>query len=168
MKYSRKKLRSFPYQKLIIIFIIVVVVYLFFFSGFFKKDCGQDTNCFNSMAQKCKPSTYLNIKDGSYYEYKIKGSEKDNCIIYVKLEKMAPGSSIDLINSFQGKDMICSIPKQELNNIDILDMESFLNYCTGPLKEAIYELMIKKLYGLIIQNMGDIVTEIQKQLYEIK
>lgn len=169
MKYSKKRVRPFPYTKTIIILIIIfLIAYILFFSNLIKKKCGEDQNCFNIMTQKCKASTFYTVKDGNYYKYIIKGSKNNACLINVKLEKMAIGSPVDLINSFEGKDMNCYIPKDRLTNLSLLNMENFLNHCSGPLKESIYELMIKKMYGLIIQNMGDIITEIQKQLYEIK
>ena len=60
--------------------------------------------------------------------------------------------------------MLCLIPKSELSLININEVENLLKYCTGQLKEGIYEIIIKKMYSIIISNLGEILGEVQTSL----
>ena len=80
---------------------------------------------------------------------------------------MGVGTPIELIDLFEGKSMECKIPIDKIKEIHINKMENVINYCTGPLKESIYELIIKKLYGLVVQNIGEILKEVDKELFKV-
>ncbi len=157
MKEEVLKLRSSWYRKIFYLLIIVALVYGLFHYGFIKKNCEQDQECFYKAAKECKPAKLVLIKNGHYYDYAIKGERGDNCLVYVKLKKMAIGSPVDQINLFEGKDMSCKIPLTELEKTSFAELKGFVNYCHGSLKEAIYEQIITKMYGLIIQNMEEII-----------
>ena len=58
--------------------------------------------------------------------------------------------------------MTCNIPYDVLDYVNILEEQRLLSYCSGPLKEAMLELMIEKLYGSIAQNFGTILNELEK------
>ena len=60
--------------------------------------------------------------------------------------------------------MKCLVPKNELSNVNFNEVENLLGYCTGSLKEGIYEILIKKMYGIIISNLGEILGEVQLNL----
>ena len=49
--------------------------------------------------------------------------------------------------------------KLEMRKLEILEMNNIMQYCTGPLKESLYELIIKRMYELIIVNLGEIAEE---------
>ena len=147
----------------IFIFIILVLVWLFFFSGVFKKTCETDI-CFNDAAQTCKKANFRTIKESNLFSYDIKGPRGDVCVIDIELEKMGVGTSIELIEKFEGKSMECRVPKSQLKDTTIEDLDNVINFCTGPLKESIYELMIKRLYGVIIGNMDEVLEEIKKTI----
>ena len=70
---------------------------------------------------------------------------------------MSPGSALDLVTLFEGKDMTCKVPLSELEETDFAELKGFINHCHGSLKEAIYEQIITKMYGLIILNMEQII-----------
>ncbi|MDD5254287.1 MAG: hypothetical protein PHG05_04300 [Candidatus Nanoarchaeia archaeon] len=143
--------------------IIIFLVWLIFFSGFFKKDCKQSEDCFNERLMECQGTKYTAIKNGNIYNYVIEGRKKDSCVLTIELTRMAVGTDLRLRGKLEGKDMKCYVPKDKLN--EIKEVEGMINYCSGTLKEGIYEVMIEKLYGLLIQNLGDIVGEVKKQLF---
>ncbi|MDD5178493.1 MAG: hypothetical protein PHT54_04430 [Candidatus Nanoarchaeia archaeon] len=143
--------------------ILIFLIWLIFFSGVFKKNCEQDETCFNERLMECKGTKFIAVRNGNIYNYLIEGRKKDFCILDIELKKMAVGTDLNLRGKLEGKSMKCYVPKDKLN--EVKEIEGLINYCTGPLKEGIYEVMIEKLYGLLIQNLGDIVGEVKKQLF---
>ena len=55
--------------------------------------------------------------------------------------------------------MKCDIPRKVLKEKDLLKMDEIMPYCSGELKEALYELIVKRMYELIILNLGEIAEE---------
>lgn len=143
--------------------VLVIIVFLAFFFGIVKKTCNGD-ECFNEALRECSMARYLKLQNYNYYQYSIEGGRGDDCLLDVKLVKMAAGTPPDKIALFEGKDMSCRVPRSELINIETATVEGMLNYCSGPLKEAMYQLIIEKLYTLIVSNMGDIIGEIEDVL----
>lgn len=168
MKYAKKRLKTISIGNyLFIILIIAAIAWLIFFSGLITKNCKQDKSCFEKYALKCKKVKLLTVNDNNIYIYKIKGDKKDLCIVNIELKKMAIGTPINLVNKFEGKSMQCNIPKEIFQKNPLDKTENIAQYCSGPLKEAMYELIIEKMYGLIIKNFGDIVDDVKKDLYKI-
>lgn len=161
MKLAKKSLEtgSSWYKKILILLVIAAIIYGLFHYGFIKKNCKQDQACFYEAAKKCKPAKLIAVKNGNYYDYVIKGKRGSNCLVYIDLKKMAPGSALDLKALFEGKDMECRVPLSELEQTSFAELKGFINYCHGDLKEAIYEQIITKMYGLIIQNMDEIIEK---------
>ena len=52
------------------------------------------------------------------------------------------------------------IPKKELDEINS-NIESYIKYCNGILKEKMYEFVLKKMYGVVIGNINEILNEIK-------
>lgn len=152
---------------ILIIAIIGIAIWFFFFSNLIKKECST-IECFNEQAIKCRSAKFTGIIDNNVFKYTIKGSKGNSCLIDIKLERMGIGTPIELINLFEGKSMECRIPKDKISQVSINQMKDVINYCNGPLKESIYELIIKKLYGLVVQNIGDILNKVDKELFELK
>ncbi|MDD5331890.1 MAG: hypothetical protein PHE43_03685 [Candidatus Nanoarchaeia archaeon] len=160
-----KKRIEISFNKLVLgILILVVLIWLIFFSGFFKKNCEQDETCFNERLLECKSTKFVAVRNGNIYDYVIEGSKRDSCVLNIELRKMAIGTDLKLKEKLEGKSMICYVPKDKLD--EVKDIEGLVNYCSGGLKEGIYEVMIEKLYGLLVQNLGDIVGEVKKQLFK--
>lgn len=143
---------------LIIIFIGLIIIY----SGIITPVCKND-KCFNEKFNKCSPAKYTSVKNNNLYEYKIYRSLFSTCNMKVTMKKVATGTDIDIVNAIQGKSMQCKIPKN-LTQIDFADLENLTDYCTGPLKEGIYEIVLNRMYGLIVSQMGDIVKEAKSAL----
>ncbi|MBM3199952.1 hypothetical protein FJZ53_03355 [Candidatus Woesearchaeota archaeon] len=146
------------YIRIFYLLIIAILIYGLFHFGYIKKNCKQDPECFYRAAKECKPAKVLITKNGHYYDYVIQGKRGSSCSVYISLKKMASGSSVDQKALFEGKDMTCKIPLSELDRTSFSDLKGFVNYCHGTLKEAIYEQIITKMYGLIIQNMDEIIS----------
>ena len=88
------------------------------------------------------------------------------CKIQINLERTSVGTEFENKILLEGKSMECFIPKSRLFEVNFNEIENLLGYCSGPLKEGIYEIMIKKMYGVIISNLGDILGELQLSLIQ--
>tara|TARA_Y100000034_G_scaffold134372_1_gene202597 strand:+ start:2405 stop:2908 length:504 start_codon:yes stop_codon:yes gene_type:complete len=149
----------------LIVIILIIAIWFFFFSNIIKKNCST-IQCFDEQSIQCKPTKFTGIVDNNIFKYTIKGSEGDNCKIKIELDKMGVGTPIELIDLFEGRSMECNIPQNRMKEVSINKMQDVINFCTGSLKESIYELVIKKLYGLVVQNMDEILEDIDKNLFE--
>ncbi len=148
---------------LIVTILILGALFIAYQLGAFKKTC-EDQGCFKDALNNCAYAKFLTTKNFNYYLYTIKGSTNGACKIQVDLKKMAVGTPAEKIEQFEGKAMTCYLSKQELAKMESIDFDGTLNYCTGPLKEAMYELIIEKLYTVIIQNMGQVIGAVEDTL----
>lgn len=161
-----KKVGKVSFKRFFIVIIILgIIVWAAFNYGFIKKNCAQNKQCFQDAAKTCKPSAYSAVKEGHLYNYEIKGSSGDNCKITITLKKMVIGTPRNLVDSFEGKNMDCLVPMSKTEYSGAEEIKDLLTYCSGPLKEAIYELIIQKLYGVLIKNLGGIMSQIQEQIF---
>lgn len=169
MKRTKRGLptRNLLYKIFVVILFLVVIIWLLFHYGVIKKNCEYDKACFDQYFKECKPAKVTQIINDNTYVYTIKRRSGDYCILKVKLETIGYGTSQDIRELFEEKDMTCHIPISKTAKIQFSEFKEILNYCSGSLKEAIYEQMINRLYGLIIQNMGPILSEIEKSIYTI-
>ncbi len=154
MKYIEKRWVIFP-----LLFILLILTIIFFI--YHKQEC-TSKDCFNINLQNCKPSYLFALEENNLYSYTIYRSFGSYCNVEIKLERMATGTNKEYIDLLEGKSMTCKIPKDSLFNLKIDKIDTLLTYCSGQLKEALYEVIIKKLYGSIIQQMGSIMDEINK------
>ncbi len=159
----KKKEKKIAIKVIVSILIFAIAIFLSYEFGLFKKRC-KDDKCFSEAVIKCKMAKYHKLRDFNYYTYEIKGKRGGKCVIKITLDKMAEGTSIKEKMLFEGKSMVCRVPPENLNATTIENIENFLEYCTGPLKESIYKVIIEKLYGLILHNIGDVVVEMRDLL----
>ena len=148
-----KKKKEKGIIKFLPIFIIILFAIILFFL-YFEYDCKNDISCYNSHLKECKGAKLNIIEDGSNFLYQIQGKEKNTCKIKVTLLDMPSETDQETINLFKEKFMICNLELNATYDVEILP------YCTGPLKEAIYELTISKMYNILAQSLGDIISEI--------
>ncbi len=145
----------------IVIGVLIILSILFFI--FNTKDC-KTSGCFEKAALKCNKATIkVQEANGSISQYTIKGDKGSNCLLHIELKKMSSLSQ-EMKDKFEGKDMLCQIPKNEFSRMKIEEMGSNLDYCHGPLKEEIYDVVIKKLYNLVIRDMGSVLQEVERVL----
>ncbi len=148
---------------LIVIVVGILIILSLVYFIFTPKDC-KTSGCFETAALKCdKASIKVRESNGSISQYTIKGGERNNCLLHIKLEKIG-SSSQEMQNRFEGKDMLCKIPKNEFSRMKLEEMGSNLDYCHGPLKEEIYDVIIKKLYNLVVRDMSSILQEVERVL----
>jgi len=148
---------------LIIVTVIFLTVFFAYYFGLVKKTCTTE-ECFQQSLQKCDMSAYAKVQNFNYYVYTIEGKSKNMCKLNINLAKMAAGSPPEKIDIFEGKDMNCMIPMEEISTASTEEINSIIKYCTGPLKEAMYEQIIQKLYTIVVGNLGEIIEDIEETL----
>lgn len=150
-------------KKQVIIYSIVaflVLLLVLYFFGVIKRTCNSE-ECFKEKINSCSPIKYDRQIKNNIYVYEISRSLGNNCKMKISLERSSEGTLPDEKLKLEGKTMKCSIPKDELVSINIDEVENLLQYCTGQLKEGIYEIIIRNMYGVIISNLGEVLGEVQ-------
>jgi len=130
--------------------LLIFLIYLFFI----KEEKCNDELCFRINLRNCEKASY---NTGEWF-YRIIGKSKGDCIVYVKNIYLY-GKDVDIAETLKGKEMNCYIPLYEAGFYMPTDD---IDKCHGPLKEAILDLMVKRMHLYIIKNIGEInVTEIK-------
>jgi len=75
---------------------------------------------------------------------------------------MAIGSEPSLVRLLEGNSMKCKIPDDVTITLD--EMENLLDYCHGSLKEGLYQIMLERLYALVVRDMSGIIDKAQEIL----
>ncbi len=139
---------------ILLIFIALLVIVLK------PKDCKADKICFNKNFEKCKSTKAMEIKDNNFYEYRIFGREGKECVFEVKLLRLEPGADVTVKYLLENKTMKCKVPINTFKTVSEID--NLVTFCSGELKEAVYTLLVKRMYGSIVRNLGQIVEETKK------
>ena len=138
--------------KLLFIFLLLGIliwgIWTFFFSY---KEC-DNWNCFNENLERCNRAKFIGEKD-MIFEYIIHGNSGSDCEVEVELlqGELDDQDSIKL----ERQKMTCMLPKGV-----IMIPESDIGNCHGTLKEGLQDLIIKKLYTYLVQNIGKINLEV--------
>lgn len=160
---TRKLIKPTKTTKIIIsVVAIALIVFLIYFFGVIKPTC-YNQDCFNQKFESCSPAKYTKLRNNNIYQYETSRSLGSTCKLQITMEKTAPGTDLDIKESIERKSMKCYVPKH-LTNMDIDGFENLIDHCSGPLKEGMYELMLKRMYGLVVTQMGDIIQEVQKTI----
>lgn len=144
------------------IFLTVAIIFVLVFGAVFiyKKNCEED-DCFNKALSTCSPAKLYSYRNNNLYFYKISRSIGD-CKLYIKVEKMAIGSDPSLIKLLEGNSMKCKLPAGFA--ITLGEMENLLEYCHGELKEGFYQIMLERLYALVVRDMSGIIDKAKETL----
>lgn len=148
-----------------IIGIIAVAFIVIYSSGIIKKNCEQDVSCFKEALDGCKTAKLVTQKNNNVYSYVIEPSFRKDCVVSIKLEKAAAGSSSEFRKLVEGKSMKCSIPKDSVNATFLDDFSSVVGSCTGQLKEGLYELIIQRMYTLVVQELSGVLEQTRASVY---
>ena len=148
----KQKKRSLKLIIIPIIIIILLVLGIFYFS--YEFNCREDKSCYNRHLESCKKTKLTVLDEGSTFTYQITGKESNQCKVKVTILDMPPETDPEVASLFEGKSMDCKVDKGSTFNTEILP------YCTGALKEAIYELTIQKMYNILAQSLSDIIAEL--------
>lgn len=153
-----KVLKPSFFKVLLLILFVLLVAYVVLS---IPKNCREDKTCFNEAFKVCKPAKMITTESGNIYSYKILGKTSNKCVVDIKILSVNPETSQDTKILFEGKSMRCEIPKEKYSVLNLDKIDNTLDYCTGPLKESIYQLMVDRMYNLVVRQLGGITTEIQ-------
>jgi len=159
VKYSKPyRFKSLPY--IVVLLIIFGSIFVTaYYSGITRRYCSKDTACFLEKAKSCKPAEVYTTQNNNVYQYRIYPTPTKTCIMKIELKKVQEGSLPEHQTLLEGKSMKCKIPKKEIKTLNLNNLNNIIPYCSGPLKESMYELIIKRMYELIITNLGEITAE---------
>lgn len=137
---------------LILLGLIVLIfgVWILFFNY---ADC-EDWNCFNSYLKDCNKAKFVG-GDDMIFGYTIKRSSGSECEVGVKLLQGELNNKES--TKLEMREMTCMLPKGV-----VMIPESDIGKCNGLLKEGLQDLIIKRLYAEIIENLGRINLEVSK------
>lgn len=152
----------------LIIFIAFAVALSVYAINYRTQDCQKDQGCFRQNEIDCKRSTVQVIKDGNLFSYTIDKKRQNTCYVSVSVVEVNPNSGQELKGAFEGKSMYCQIPLDQIKKVSVISNNDIFDFCTGPLKEATYELIIKKLYSVIAQNLGPILSKADQAINQTK
>jgi len=108
-----------------------------------------DYECFKESMASCSKATYINDMPEATWKYRISGASNGECVINVKMLQAKKGT-IDM-SRLAGYSMDCSY------SLGVTSYpESDLSKCHGRLKEELQDVIIKKLYSYIIENIGQV------------
>jgi len=158
MKQEKKR----ELYRYLAIFFGIVLIALILLYIYYPKDCEYNKNCLDRSFKNCERARSFLVGGGNTYSYYIRGSSGDFCRIDIKAMEVA-GSDPYTKSLLENKAMSCRIPKAD-TNVSISNTNNLLDYCTGPLKESMLEMIIKRLYEVIVSNIGQISLEMQNSL----
>lgn len=122
----------------------------------YETNCGDNEDCFNRAFYSCTKAKVIGEQSGNIFEYKILEKKEENCLVSVELIEVNPDLDDLTKQRFQDSSMECLLPINEGFTTDDL------NLCEGPLKESIYEVTIQKMYNLLAQNLGEIISQMRQ------
>jgi len=142
--------RRLDLKAILILLVILVIITSATYLLLYKKQCTNQT-CFINSLWKCNKITFLSSTENSTWYYSINGMSAGKCIVTVK--SISLKTDVETATALIGKSMDCEIPKEISGSFM---PESKIEYCHGLLKEALQDLIIKKMHLFIIQNIGQI------------
>lgn len=151
--YNRRRIM---YRIILVIVVAICVFAALYFVFFYSKLCN-DYSCFQTEMIKCSKAMFINDAPDASWRYQIIGDNKadKSCQINVKL-LMAKQGSLGL-DKLQGYQMDCFYPLGVPGY-----PEKNLENCHGRLKEELQGIIITKLHGYILENIGNITEDLTK------
>lgn len=146
----------YKWQIILGLLVLIAVVASLYFT--FAKPINCDTyQCFQDNMASCTKATYINEEPEASWRYTITGSENSECNIEVILLQAKKGDlELDLL---RGYGMECKYPLGITTYPD-----SDLGACSGKLKEKLQDIVIKKLYSYIIDNLGELDESLERAI----
>lgn len=140
----------------ILVFLLIIIATLIVMN--YTKNCNYDESCFNKHAQDCSRAKANLYRNENEYKFEITGKKEDKCRVVVYMIKANEETISNVRGFLEGKGMVCEVPKTELQN-PISEITNIKDYCTGPLKEALLQITVEKLYELVTKNIGPVALE---------
>ena len=162
-RFSGLKLLKFSRaNKILFLFLFLLIVISFVYLKL-ETNCANDETCFNELAAQCQKARVNLQREGNTFEYTVLGDKKeDKCEVNIKILDLNQEYDEETKTLLENKEMICMIPKEELSRLT--ETEAVIDYCSGPLKEALYELIIKRIYGALAENLGPTIKKVEPAL----
>jgi hypothetical protein len=129
--------KGLPLVIISVVAILFVVAFLFWFTNIGITDC-DNQQCFIDMANQCKASIYEINEAGTIYKYE----SSSDCTFTKTITQVSDTEPGDIIDLFEGKSLNCEYIKNDFETKWVTTLLGSLDRCTGPLKEAFYELTI--------------------------
>jgi hypothetical protein len=148
--HSVKPTKQLNIKAILALICVVLIISTVAYIVFYKPKC-LNQQCFLNSIWKCKKVTFLDVRDNATWNYVVQGSNNGGCNVYV--EPIRLKTDVETANAMVGKSMVCNIPKEVGGSFS---PETKIEYCHGELKEAIQDLIIKKMHLFIVQNIGQI------------
>lgn len=140
------------YAREVMAVLILVIAALALYYTFVPTAC-EDYACFEAHMARCTPAVFVNEEDEATWKYSVLGTKQRTCETEVTLLNAKEGE-LDL-RKYEGAQMRCYY------TIGVAGFpEKNLAACHGPLKEAMQEIAIEKLYKYIVANLGEIREEL--------
>jgi len=148
-----------------IVTLVVIISALFlgsYYTGLTREFCGKDQVCFEEKAATCSPAEVYISRENNVYSYVMHPTLRNKCQITITFERAQEGTAQEHVEFLEGKEMTCIIPKGDMRSLDVIQMDQVMEYCHGPLKEGLYELIVKRMYEVVVANLGSIVEEVER------
>lgn len=140
-------------KKILLVAVVVVLAAAIYFTFFFSYKC-DDMACFQTHQEKCAKTKFVNDLEDAAWKYFIKKKSNGECVVNVELLQVKKGS-LDL-QKLEGKNMDCYLKLG-----DTASPESDISNCHGLLKEGMQDMIINKMYSYILDNLGEIDTNLK-------
>ncbi len=149
-----KRLRFIKIAIAVLVLLLIIAIVYAVFS--YIEVCS-DKECFDQYLVECRRVKWTNNAEEAVWAYRIEGASQAECRVGVTLLSVKTGQA-DL-GIAEKKSMTCYLPL----NVVLTPGEN-LEYCTGPLKETMQDLIIKKMHSYILENLGRINEELTRAI----
>ncbi len=151
-----KKKKEGGKNKLIFLKVLVLLSFFLFLSyvgwlSFFSFEECNELECFNKNLKSCDRAKFVGGSD-MIFRYSILGRFENDCRVHAELLQGELNNQDSL--KLEGQGMICDLP---FGMIGV--PESNIGECHGILKENLQDIVIKKMYSYIIQNIDNLGLE---------
>lgn len=142
--------KIFSCKWMAIVFALIVLSYVVWFYCLSYKPCNS-WDCFNENLGSCERTKFIGGNE-IIFEYTVLGATEDKCLVNVKFLQGELNNQDSM--KLEMQEMVCRLPRGV-----IMIPESNLDNCHGLLKENLQNLVIKKLYTYLVQNVEKISLE---------
>ena len=145
------KKRLFDWGWVVALVLLVVVLLVWWFVFFGEARC-ESWECFNEHLAGCSRVEFVGDSD-MIYEYSVEGRSGSECEVGVKLLQGQLNNQESA--RLEGLEMTCMLPMGV-----VVVPESDIRRCHGLLKEGLQDMVIERLHGYIVQNLGEINSDV--------
>lgn len=145
------KKKYFGWKWFIILIALIILAWGIWFVFFSYAEC-ETWDCFNNYLENCDKVKFVGGTD-MIFEYVVEGVSDGKCEVGVRLLQGRIGNEES--TELEMQKMTCMLPEGIM-----MIPESDIGNCHGELKERLQDLVIKKLYSYLVQNLGRVNLEV--------